>query len=173
MRYNIVGIEAHSKLVAGWIPKLKDDQRNCKADISIIVSQTLPSDINNIGQCDGVWITNFRSVYGIALALRENLLQLNQIKTSNVGRGQKMDAIYNYLCSNEFKQRIEAIVEAFTSMNEDLLKEKTAMQRMWSKREKQISNVVTHTTGMYGELQALIGAALPPVEMLELPGGEE
>jgi len=152
----------------GWIKKLKEDQREAKADVRVIVTQTLPEDITTIGQKDNVWIAGFNSTLGIAIALREQLIKIKQMQSSEVGKNQKMEALYHYLCSNDFTQRIEAIVESFTSMKSDLDSEKRLFEKQWAKREKQITNVVKNTSGMYGDLQALMGAALPEVKLLEL-----
>jgi hypothetical protein len=42
------------------------------------------------------------------------------------------------------------------------------MTKIWAAREKQIERVVTNTTGMYGDLEGIIGAALPKIPNLEL-----
>lgn len=153
-----------------WITKLKEDQRDSKADIAIIVSQALPEGVSKLTQIDGVWVVSFEEVYGITIALREQLIQIDQIKKSNVGKNEKMEVVYNYLCSNEFRQKIEGIVEAFTTMRTDLESEKRAINKQWEKREIQIDRVLKNTTGMYAGLQVLIGAALPEIKALELPG---
>lgn len=156
-----------------WISKLKDDQRDAKADLAIIVSQVLPEGVNSISQLEGVWIVNFESAYGIAIALREHLLQIDQIRKSNLGKNEKAEVIYDYLCSTEFRQKIEGIVEAFTAMRTDLESEKRAINKQWQKREVQIDRVLKNTTGMYGGLQALIGSALPKIKELEMPEVQE
>jgi hypothetical protein len=89
------------------------------------------------------------------------------MQSSEEGKNQKMETLYKYLCSRDFTQRIEAIVEAFTTMKEDLDSEKKLFKKQWAKREKQITNVVKNTAGMYGDLQALMGSALPEVKQLE------
>ncbi|MBI5047382.1 MAG: DUF2130 domain-containing protein [Deltaproteobacteria bacterium] len=70
-----------------------------------------------------------------------------------------------------FKQRVEAIVEAFSNMDEGLKKEMMAYDKIWSEREKQIKKVITNTVGMYGDLSGLV--ALPQIKTLELGEGEE
>ncbi|OGU72121.1 MAG: hypothetical protein A2V93_05980 [Ignavibacteria bacterium RBG_16_34_14] len=152
-----------------WISKLKEDQRNAKADIAVIVSQVLPDGVNNIAQKEDVWIVSFEAAYGITIALREQLLQIDQIKKSQIGKNEKAEVLYDYLCSNEFRQKIEGIVEAFTTMRTDLESEKRAINKHWQKREMQIDKVLKNTTGMYGGLQALIGSALPEIKALEMP----
>jgi len=76
--------------------------------------------------------------------------------------------LYRYLVGDEFRHRIEAIVEAFMSMQTQLQKERRAMERHWSEREKLIERVVTNTSGMYGDLQGLVGATLPAIPALEM-----
>lgn len=157
----------------GWIKKLKEDQREEKAEIGVIVTAVLPKNLNHFGQIDGVWITDFQSLVGLAMALRDNLANISQLKSALTGKGEKMDLIYNYLSGLEFRHRIQAIVEAFTTMQQDLESEKRSAIRGWAKREKQIQSVVHSTSGMYGDLQALIGASLPNIELLEHLTGPE
>jgi len=87
------------------------------------------------------------------------------------GKNEKMEILYGYLTGVEFKQRVEAIIEAFSSMDDDLKKEKLAYQKIWAQREKQIQKVITNTVGMYGDLSGLV--TLPKIETLELPSGDE
>ena len=156
----------------GWIAKLKDDQREAKANIAVIVSTVLPKEIDRFGFVGGVWVADFASVVGLATALRESLIQVTQARSALVGRTEKVELLYNYLSGPEFQQRVEAIVESFVSMQEDLEAEKRAMERQWAKREKQIQRVGQSTSGMYGDLQGIIGASLPQIKLLELPPAE-
>ena len=152
----------------GWIDKLKDDQREVKADIAVLMSIALPKEINGFSQVKGVWVTSLPLAIGLALALRANLIEVAIAKQSAVGKTEKMEAIYNYLSGTEFKQKVEAIVEAFVTMHSDLAKEKAAMEKLWGKREQQIKKVVISTARMYGDMQGIIGASLPEIKSLEL-----
>ncbi|MDP8219672.1 MAG: DUF2130 domain-containing protein [Candidatus Theseobacter exili] len=152
----------------GWMQKLRDDQREVHADIAVILSIALPKDVNNFAFIDGIWVTDYSSMIGLVTALRINLIQVAMAKLSAVGKQEKMEVLYNYLSGQEFRQRVEAIVEAFVSMKGDLDKEKRAMNKIWSKREKQIERVVLNTSGMYGDMQGIIGASLPEIKSLEL-----
>jgi hypothetical protein len=157
----------------GWITKLKDDQREVRAEIAVIVSETLPGGVKTFTQKEGVWVADFTLAASLAEVLRSGLTQLALAKLSAVGRGEKMDVIYNYLSGPHFRQRVEGIVEAFKSMKEDLDQEKRAITRTWAKREKQIERVINNTAGMYGDVQGIIGASLPEIKILELDEGEE
>jgi len=152
----------------GWLQKLKDDQREAKADLGVIVSSNLPKGIVHIGCIDGVWVSDFPSSVGLGIALRAGILQLAQAQSALAGKGEKMELIYKYLSGPEFRHRVEAIVETFVAMKTDLDAEKRAMERVWAKRDKQIERVIHNTSGMYGDLQGLIGTSLPPIPSLEM-----
>ncbi|MBI2017575.1 DUF2130 domain-containing protein [Candidatus Daviesbacteria bacterium] len=151
----------------GWIQKLKDDQRASKADVAIIISSILPEGIKNFDTKDGVHIASFDAFLSLAKLIRNSLLELAKSKLSVVDKNSKMEILYSYLCGNEFRQRFEAIIEAFSSMKGDLESEKQLYTRVWAKREKQIQKVIDNTVGMYGDLQGLMGASLPEIKALE------
>lgn len=152
----------------GWVQKLKDDQRSEKAEVAVLVSTVLPKAIKTFGVYQGIWVADVASVIGLAVALRSTLLQVAVVKQSSVGKNEKMEVLFNYLSGVEFKQRIEAIVESFTTMKLDLEKEKLAYTKIWAKRDKQIEQVVHHTIGLHSDLEGLMGKALPKIETLEL-----
>ncbi len=149
-----------------WIQKLKDDQRTIKADLAVLVSATLPEDVKGFVFRDGVWICDIKLIIPLAIALRMNLESITREKNMSIGKNEKMEVLYSYLTGVEFKQRVEAIVEAFTHMDTDLKQERMAYERIWAKREKQIKKVITNTIGMYGDLSGLV--TLPQIKMLEL-----
>lgn len=152
----------------GWISKLKEDLQLAKGDIAVLVTATLPENIKNFGYKEGIYVTNFDCLLSVAKVLRMVIIKEQSIKQSVVGKNEKMEVLYNYLSGNEFRQRIEAIVEAFSSMQMDLDQEKRAFQKLWAKREKEIERVINNTVGLHGELQGLMGTSLQSVKGLEL-----
>jgi hypothetical protein len=76
--------------------------------------------------------------------------------------------VYQYLTGQEFRQRVETIVEAFQELNDDLQAEKKAMQKLWAKREKQIELAATAMSGMYGDLQGIAGKQLKEIQGLDI-----
>lgn len=151
-----------------WLDKLRDDQRETKAEVAILMTTALPKEVGQFAFMKGVWVTNCACALGLATALRLNLFHLAAAQSSLVGKNEKMEVLYNYLSGPQFRQKVEAIVEAFHSLKEDLDQEKRAMARIWAKREKQIERVVQNTAGMYGDMQGIIGATLPEIKSLEL-----
>ncbi len=151
-----------------WLPKLREDQRTAKAEIAVIVSQALPKDVETFETIDGVWVTHPRAVLPVAAILRQSLIEVALARQANEGQQTKTEMIYQYLTGPRFRQRVEAIVEAFSTMQGDLDKERKAIMKQWAKREEQINRVMQATVGMYGDLQGIAGKTLQEIEGLEL-----
>lgn len=156
-----------------WIEKLKEDRLRVRASVSIIVSNSLPENIKHFGIYRDIWVVSYEAVIPLAVALRANMIEISKVKNSLKGKDEKMEIIYNYLISPEFKAKIENIVEAFSLMKDDLDREKRAMEKIWSTREKQLTRVIDNTARLYGDMQGLIGSQLGRVEYLELESGGE
>jgi hypothetical protein len=153
-----------------WIEKFKADIREKGANIGVLVTEVMPSDMERMGLKDGIWICNYDEFKGLCEVLRESIIQLNTAISSQENKGDKMVMLYDFLTSNTFRMQIEAIVEGFTQMKSDLESEKRSMQRIWKQRDKQIDKVVTNTIDMYGSIKGIAGKAIQSVKALELPG---
>ena len=156
----------------GWLVKLREDQRTAKAEISVLVSQVLPKGVEAFDVIDGVWVTSPRAALPVATVLRHTLLQVGMARQVSEGQQTKTEMIYQYLTGPRFRHRVEAIVEAFSTMQEDLDKERKAIMKQWAKREEQIERVMGATVGMYGDLQGIAGKSLQEIEGLEFPALE-
>jgi hypothetical protein len=153
----------------GWLAKLRDDQRRCGADVALIISQALPKHIEHFDLVDGVWVAHPRYALPVAVALRQTLIEISGSRLAQQGQQTKMEQVYQYLTGIKFRQRVEAVVEKFHDMREDLDKERKFMGRQWAKRETQILSVIESTVGMVGDLQAIAGKALPEIPSLDMP----
>lgn len=153
-----------------WLPKLKDDMRAVNGNLSILVSSVLPDGIQEFGQMDGVWIAGRRAWPALAVALREQLLQVAFAHAASEGKNEKMDMLYRYLAGDQFRQKVTGIVETFTTLQDQLARERRAMEKLWKEREKQIERVITNTVGMYGEMSGILGGSLPEIPALSLDG---
>ena len=151
-----------------WVAKLKEDQRTLRADVAILVTASLPKGCTHFTIIEEVVVTNFTCAAAVASLVRAQLLQLAQTRAAVVNKDQKLELLYRYLSGIEFRQRVEAIVEAFEKMREDLDQERRAAERQWAKRVKQIESVTFNIAGMYGDLQGLL-PTLPSIARLELP----
>jgi hypothetical protein len=151
-----------------WLVKLRDDQRTAKAEIAVIVSQVLPKGVETFDLVEGIWVTHPRAALPVAMILRQSLLELALARQANAGQQTKTDMVYQYLTGPRFRLRVEAIVEAFSTMQEDLDREKRVIMKQWAKRGEQIERVMGATVGMYGDLQGIAGKSLQEIEGLEL-----
>jgi hypothetical protein len=160
----------------GWLGKLRNDQRAARADFALLVSRALPKGIELFDLIDGVWVVDPRCAIPVAIALRQSLIEIGAVRQANEGQQTKMGMVYQYLTGPRFRAHLEAIVEKFTDMQEDLNKERKAMTRLWAKREEQIRGVIEATAEMYGDLQGIAGKTLQEIDGLDmamLPAGDE
>ncbi len=151
-----------------WLAKLREDQREAKAEVAILTSVALPKGVETFELIESVWVTHPRVAIPLATALRQSLVDLATARQASEGQQTKTEMVYQYLTGPRFRQRVQAIVEAFSSMQEDLDKEKRVITKQWAKREEQIERVMGATVGMYGDLQGIAGKSLHEIEGLEL-----
>ena len=141
-----------------WIEKLKSDMRTLGADVAIIVTQTLPKDMDRFGEKDGVYICTFTEVRSVALLLRNALLKIAEAKKSQENKGDKMVMLYDYLISSEFSEQWKAIREGFMSMKLSIQKERDTMEKLWKAREKQLEKVILNAAHIKGSVEGIAGA---------------
>jgi hypothetical protein len=153
----------------GWLAKLKGDLRAARAEVAVLLSETLPKGHQTLDLVDGVWVAHPRHAVPVALVLRQSLVDLAAARMAQDGQETKMQLVYAYLTGPQFRHRVEAIVERFADMSDDLARERRAMTRGWAKREKQIEQVISSTVGMYGDLQGIAGRAMADLPVLDLP----
>lgn len=151
-----------------WIDKLKADMLQAGADVAVLITQTLPKGQTSFTLVNGVWVCSFAEFQSLALALREGLMMVHATKGANENKGDKMQMLYTYLTGVEFRHQVEAIVEGFTSLKDELEREKRAMQRIWKEREKQIEKVIMNTIDLYGSVKGIAGASVKSIESLEM-----
>jgi hypothetical protein len=151
----------------GWLAKLRDDQRAAKAEIALIVSSALPKGVEAFDLIDNVWVAEPRFAIPLAIALRQLLIDVAGSRQAQEGQKTKMEMVYQYLTGPQFRHRIDAILEKFNDMRDDLDRERKTMTRLWAKREEQLRGVLDSTAGLYGDLQGIAGRALQEIEGLD------
>ncbi len=154
-----------------WVDKLKGDMRSCNADIAILVTMTMPTDIKSFSFKDGVYVTNFECFKNVAMLLRMHLIKNYSTKMMAVGKNDRVESLYRYITSNEFAQKIEAMMETYNTMRKTLDKERDAMTRIWAQREKEIERLKTSTLMIHGSLSGLTGD-MSEVKSLDFPSDD-
>lgn len=162
-----------------WLRKLKDQQQEIGAELAVIVTAAMPKDRS--GNCgepfmreSDVWIARFDAARPLAEALRMALIEAHKQRQANLGRSEKMELLYNYICSPQFAQRLKSVYDGFVAMRDDLETEKAAFARMWKKREAQLTRMQDGLLSVVGDLQGIGQDALPALDTLAaLPAAEE
>jgi hypothetical protein len=153
-----------------WTTKLKEDMRACGAAVGILVTMpgALPREWPEAAYFalhDDVWVTQASCAVGIAEALRSGLLDLHRQRAVSAGKGEKMEALYDYLTSPQFAHKLKAVYETFKKMREELESEKSVTMQRWARREKQLQGGMTQLLSIGGEIQGLAQQELPMLEM--------
>lgn len=162
----------NAKWSKGWLAKLKEDQRQRKSELAVLVTTNPPEEVHTFGYENGVWICTRKAVSALSLALRYDLIKVNYERLTNVGKNKKSEILYQYVTSIEFRHRIEAIADAFGNLQNEMEREKRWFHTKWARQEKELRKVLDHTHGMYGDLQGVVGKSLPEISSLELEDGE-
>lgn len=151
-----------------WIEKLKQDQVTCKADIAVLVTETMPNDLERFGLKDGVWVCGFHEVKSVSMALRQQLISIQSVKSAEENKGDKMELLYSYLTSSEFAQNVSRIIDNYDAMEQQLRREKRAMEKLWKEREKQIWVVQENIASLFGAIKGIAGTELENIPALSL-----
>jgi hypothetical protein len=156
-----------------WTGKLKEDMRACGAALGVLVTMpgALPKDWPRGAQFalyDDVWVTQFATAVSVGEALRAGMIDVQRQRLLSAGKGEKMEALYDYLTSPQFAQKLRAVYDTFTRMRDELESERNTTQQRWARREKQLQTGIAQLVGIGGEIQGLAAQQLP---MLELEPG--
>ncbi|GMB95418.1 DUF2130 domain-containing protein [Helicobacter sp. NHP22-001] len=152
-----------------WIAKLKANVLEAGAEVGVLVSEAMPKGLDRMGLLEGVWVCSFQEFKGLSVVLREMVVRLHGAYKSQENKADKMHYLYDYLTSQEFSQHVQGLVESFVALQRDLEDEKRAMERLWSKREKQIKKILSHVNKSYGSLEGIAGLDMPAMPALQLP----
>jgi hypothetical protein len=152
-----------------WIAKIKDDMRLQQADLGVIVTEVLPEGMTRFGEVEGIWVCTFVEFKALALLFRQNLVRIGEVLASQENKGDKMQMIYSYVTSTEFRQKLEAAFESYHEMQEDLIKEKTLFTSQWARREKRLLKAMENLVCLYGDVRGIAGGAVQEIRSLEIP----
>jgi hypothetical protein len=150
-----------------WIEKLRADMRSQGAGVAIIVTQTLPKDMNGFGEKEGVYICSFAEVRALTQVLRNGVIQIHNLAKTHENTGDKMHLLYSYLTSNEFGEQWKAIREGFLSMRLSIQRERDAMERLWKAREKQLEKVLLNVAHVRGSIEGIAGKDAIDINLVE------
>lgn len=154
----------------GWLVKLREDQRNARADVAVLVTQAMPQSLvdagHGCGLVDGIWVIKWDLAIPVASVIRRGLIGIAEARHQSQGMSTKAEVLYQYLTSSQFQQRVSGVIEYVTTMSDDLDRERKFVQAGWAKREKQMQMVVAGMAGLYGDVAGIAGKAVGEIEGL-------
>jgi hypothetical protein len=150
-----------------WIEKLKSDMRGQGAAIAVIVTQTMPKDMDRFGERNGVYICSFAEAGALAHILRNGLIQVYNAAKSQDNKGDKMQLLYDYLTAGEFAEQWKAIREGFHSMRQSIQRERDTMERLWKAREKQLEKVLLNAAHIRGSIEGIAGKDAIDINLID------
>ncbi len=151
-----------------WPAKLKADMREAGAVAGVIVTTSFPADwpdAQPFGLHEDIWLTSSAAAIPMAAVLREGLLEAHKARAANANKGEKMEAVYDYLTSPQFAHKLKAVYDVFGKLREEMNAERTSMLQRWKRREKQIEQAIVQLIGIAGDLQGLAQQDLPQLDL--------
>lgn len=150
-----------------WIPKIREDLRQANADVAVIVTQVMPDGMETIGCIEGVWVCRWDVAIGVAGVIRSGLIETAAAHCAQGNRLTKVELLYDYFAGNSFRNRVSGMIDAFQTLQKDLVKEKASTQRRWAKQEKELDRAAANIAGLYGDFQGIVGEVVPVLEQFE------
>nr|MBP6048703.1 DUF2130 domain-containing protein [Chitinophagales bacterium] len=143
------------------------DMRAKTADIAVIVTQTMPKDMEQFGERSGIWICTIHEVRALAHVLRNSILKIYAVSKSQENKGDKMSLLYDYLTSNEFNEQWKAIREGFLAMRHSIDSERTLMEKLWKAREKQLDKILKNSSHISGSVEGIAGTENIDIKLID------
>ena len=153
-----------------WVIKLRQDMLQRNAPIGVLVTAILPKGVAGIDhrRDDNIFICTMADVKVLSIALRAQLVQVEEIQLVQINQGDKMKLLYSYLTGPEFKAQLVTIRSVFGQMQKSLNSEKKRALTTFKTREKQLDTILHSLTGMVGSINGIAGLTLAEFDDYEL-----
>jgi hypothetical protein len=152
-----------------WIAKLKGDIQQRRADMGVIVTQTLPRGVTQFElRENNIYICTFGEVRALSYCLRAALMKVDEVRVVQANQGDKSRMLYDYLMGQEFKNQLQLIHATFQRMHGTLAKEKQSALRRFKQREKELETVLDTFAEVVGSLNGIAGHTLTEFADFEL-----
>ena len=150
-----------------WVEKLKEDMQRHKAEIGVIVTETMPKDMPTMSLRNGIFVCSFTEVRGLAQVLRQGVLNVAMVRAHEQNKDGKAEQLYAYFTSPEFQRRMATIVSGYTELQGQLANEKRAMTKIWKAREAHIDRMLTSAEELQGSILGIAGNTNEAIAVLD------
>jgi hypothetical protein len=124
-----------------WIEKAGNDKREAGAELVVIVSKVLPKGMSRFGVINGVFVVDTVNYLSLLPILRMKIEELGLYKLANTDRKSKVEQLFNYLASSEFKNLIEHTEAVTGSMQRNLDNDKKVAMKSFKMRQDDINAI--------------------------------
>lgn len=145
-----------------WTRKIRDDALKCGAQLSVIVTNTLPNGLSVFGQIDETWVAGIESYIGLGVAVRSQILACAKLRGDSGDDWQLAGRVCQYFRSSEFEQRVKLIITAIKTIDDQIDREKVALDRHWDERQKLTATVSNNLTAVFGRIEQLLPHVAEP-----------
>jgi hypothetical protein len=152
-----------------WIDKLREDMRIAGAMGAVIVSAELPPDCvaGIASRSGGIWIVKEVLAVSLAQLLRDKLIAVARERFIAANKTEKAEMLYTYVTSHEFQQQVASLMEVYRDMKEQIVRERSAFEKVWKQRESQADKLLSGTSGIIGRMDGY-GARLQSNSLFEI-----
>ncbi len=149
-----------------WIPKIKKDMIAKNAEISILVTETMPKEIYG-RQIEGVWVVEFHEYMILIRGLREALIGIYKQKNIETHRGKKSDKLYDYLTSKEFAQTVEQIISPYIELEKLIDLHLRSVTKLCNQQKQLINSSHMGMSKLWGDIAGITQETLPKIEIID------
>lgn len=156
---------------AGWPAKLASDRDKAGALIGVIVSESLPADVDSFGRVGDVWVCGFTDAVAVGGVLREMVITVWRHEIAAAERAGSAEKVYNYVMTGSFGRRFEALGRLALGLLRDLEQDKRALDQRWKRTERRIREILDVRDAIPADLIDAVGAdvELPAPLRAEFP----
>lgn len=124
-----------------WVRKAIEDRTRADADMVVIVTNAMPSDIKKMGVKEDVFIINSLNYLDVIPILRREIIEISRVQLANVDRYEKIEQLYNYLSSPQFTNLMGHANSATYLMQKQLDTDIRSAELSFKKRRTEIINM--------------------------------
>jgi hypothetical protein len=150
--------KAHARWASRFVSKLKHDMIEHKADHCVLSSTAFPAGARQLHIEAGVVIAAPGRVIALARLLRRQIVQMHTLRLGNEARDTKRDELYEFLSSERANQLLERIGTLTDDMLQLDVKEVSAHQTTWRRRDDLIRSIQRLNVEFTGEVERIIGS---------------
>jgi hypothetical protein len=157
----------HKQYRSEHVSKLKSDQIAAKADHSILSTRKFPQGKGQLILQDGVILVNPARVVAIATIVRAHLMQLDMLRSSEIEREKKTEALYTFITSEQcclLLERIDSKAATLLKLQESEVKWHNTH---WDKEGKALRDIQKAKADLAFSISSIIGTTVDSDEVAD------